>query len=461
MTEDNKTRGTAGESPVDLSYDVANGYGTLTLHYLEDGKDVIINDRDVILVKDIEEGKIIELTVSASESLVAWKIGGLPPAFLKGHPISRGLPPHLQIPPNANGECNVHVIISTGSGTGDAETYFEHVVENYFRITAFESDRYTLHTTDSENFITDLTKRIFLPRANEGIHQTILLLTGDGGIVDLINDLLSAHLSSTYTKPVVGLFALGTGNALANSTGLNEGHSRGLAPFLFGAPRNLPTFTVRFSSGSDSLVDEGRKAVPLDYTDDDVGIVYGAVVCSWALHASLVADSDTTEYRKYGSERFQIVAKELLSPSDGSESHRYRGKITLLKIDADGKETRHILEKREHMYVLATLVSNLERTFTISPHSKPLDGQLRLLHFGVMSSEEVMRILGLAFSGGGHVEEENVRYEDIEGLRIDFEEEDARWRRVCVDGKIVRVGERGWVEVRREKRVVVDVVARQ
>jgi hypothetical protein len=113
------------------------------------------------------------------------------------------------------------------------------------------------------------------------------------------------------------------------------------------------------------------------------------------------------------------------------------------------------------MYVLATLVSNLEKTFTISPSSKPLDGQLRLVHFGPMpSGKEVMGVMGQAYQGGKHVADPAVGYEDIEGLRIDFEgkEEDGRWRRICVDGKIVRVDKDGWIELRKEPRHVLDVI---
>ena len=71
-----------------------------------------------------------------------------------------------------------------------------------------------------------------------------------------------------------------------------------------------------------------------------------------------------------------------------------------------------------------------------------------------------MKILGLAFQGGGHVDEEAVGYKDIEGMRINFDEPDSRWRRVCIDGKIVRVGEGGWVEVRKNTAVeVLDLIA--
>ena len=45
-------------------------------------------------------------------------------------------------------------------------------------------------------------------------------------------------------------------------------------------------------------------------------------------------------------------------------------------------------------------------------------------------------------------------------MRIEFggQEAEGRWRRVCVDGKIVRVEEDGWVELRKDSRRVLDIV---
>ena len=51
------------------------------------------------------------------------------------------------------------------------------------------------------------------------------------------------------------------------------------------------------------------------------------------------------------------------------------------------------MDRREHMYVLATMVSNLQEKLRISPLSKPLDGQMRLLHFGPMDAAGVMRVM--------------------------------------------------------------------
>lgn len=370
-------------------------------------------------------------------------------------------PAHLSIPKGEEGLPNIHVVVSVKSGLCKAKVFCDNIVRPVFAACGLKHEEdYIVHETESVRSVTEFARTVLLPRAIKGQPQTILLLSGDGAVFDIVNVLLSSSQSDAYIKPVIGLVAMGTGNALAHSTGLTDNDTLGFASFLRGTPYSLPTFTATFSAGSEFVVDEGRRAEPLPQPEgSELGVVHGAVVCSWALHAALVADSDTSEYRKHGSERFLMAAKELLSPSDGSLPHRFKGKITLIRNDENGEELRSPLVRHEHMYILATLVSNLEQTLTISPSSWPLDGQLRLVHFAPLSGDEIWRIMDLAYQGGAHVNEDVVGYENIGGLRIDFDEQDDRWRRVCVDGMIVRVGEGGWVEVRREKRDVLDIVA--
>lgn len=366
-------------------------------------------------------------------------------------------PPHLFLPPNHDSP-NLHIIISIGSGVGGARQFFDIILKATLERLGLDKRTYQLHETESEVYVTELSRTIFLPRANQGVAQTILLLSGDGGIVDIINVLLSSLPSGSYVKPAIGLLAFGTGNALANSIGLTPVSSTGLQTLLKGKPVSLPTFSVKFSSESRFVADEGKSVAPLLRSDEGHGLVYGAVVFSWALHASLVAESDTFEYRKYGAGRFKMAAQELLSPPDGSAPHNYKGKISIFKKSLGEHKEIVTLDRREHMYILASLVSNLEEKLRISPHSKPLDGQLRLVHFRPLSNSKVMRIFELAYQGGLHIHDADVQYDDIDGLRIDFEEPDDRWRRVCIDGKVVQVNEGGWVEIRKERRNVIDII---
>jgi diacylglycerol kinase family enzyme len=363
--------------------------------------------------------------------------------------------PTLQPPDTSDSE--THIIVSTGSGTEKAVFFYDEAVKPVLE-TLFPKGyaNFLVHKTESASTIEELTSDIFFPTANAGITLRIVLLSGDGGVIDLVNGLLARPCSSDYKAPQVTLIPLGTANALYHSINAGQDNPWGLRTLGSSKTKPLPVFTTTFSSGARLLVDEARseQELPKD-PKSHRPMLHGAVVCSWAMHASLVADSDTTEYRKFGVERFKMAAKEALYPADGSAPHPYLAQISILQ----GEEWKP-LEAEQHMYVLATMVSNLEKPFCISPSSKPLDGSLHLVHFGPTTGDEAMRIMGLAYQGGKHVEDPMVRYEAIDGLRIEFQgkEKDERWRRICVDGKIVRVEEDGWVELRKEERRVLDVV---
>lgn len=159
------------------------------------------------------------------------------------------------------------------------------------------------------------------------------------------------------------------------------------------------------------------------------------------------------------------MAGDLLFPKDGALPHAYKASVTLTRFDG----TEELIPRKEHGYILSSLVSKLEQTFTISPASKPLDGQLRVVHFGAATGKQTMKVMEEAYKDGNHIgmqwneddQKGEVGYESIEKLRIDFEESGERfkWRRCCVDGLIVGVEEGGWMEVERLKgEGTVDVV---
>ncbi len=469
------TDGLLDGQTVNYDYDSQKDGGRLVIIY-EDGREKIIHNRNVCGIlthghatdeEDTTQESTIGLVLASEEPTSESSKGkyhykelravNLPYSFVDGHRISHFISSlsNSQLPESTP---ILYVIISIRSGSAGAQHYFDSVVENAFKSFGIPDTTYEVHTTTSEKSIEDLAQNVLLPHARCGHKQVILLLSGDGGVVDILNVLATSKRSKKYVKPVISLLPMGTGNALANSTGLNQDSTKGLSHFFRGTPHPLPTFTATFSPGCESLVDEGRRREPLLTNGSSTVVVYGAVVLSWALHASLVANSDTTEYRKYGSDRFQMAAKELLVPSDGSASHVYKGKITLTKGHWDGQTSQQVLDRQTHMYVLATLVSNLEEKLVISPDSWPLDGQIRIVHFGPVSSPDVMRIMGLAYQDGSHIEDPAVEYDSIDGMRIDFEEADERWRRVCVDGKIIQVGEGGWVEVQNSKEDVLDIM---
>ncbi|CAL5866643.1 uncharacterized protein PFLUO_LOCUS852 [Penicillium psychrofluorescens] len=348
------------------------------------------------------------------------------------------LPAHLQ-------HDLLQVVISTRSGTGTAAAVFSDLVQPFL---ASLGRDYEVYETETENTIPELARTKFLERACQGIAQTIVLLTGDGGLVDLV-DVFYKSDRTVSVPPTIALIPCGTGNAMASSIGFRSGPMSGLPALLRGQPSSLPVFAAQFSPGSRLVIDEGRDRARIDDSH-----LYGAVVASWGFHAALVADSDTAEYRAFGAQRFQMAAQELLYPSDGSVPHAFRGRITL----TTPKGGQEALPDPEHMYVLATLVPRLEKEFLISPDSEALSGQMKLIRFGPLSADQAMSLMTRAYQGGQHVQDDTVTYAEVEGLRIDFQEDEERWRRVCIDGKIVAVEQNGWMAVRKESRGMLEVL---
>lgn len=371
----------------------------------------------------------------------------IPSTLLSTYLYDAVVPAHLE-----SSVSKIHVIISTGSGTGAAKSIYQGILQPF--LTYFGVGAYEIHETQSTETIKELTKSTILPCAQAGMRQTVIVLSGDGGLIDVVDTFYNST-ESVQTPPHIALIAAGTGNAMAHTVGLRN-PTAALISLLRGTPRPVPVFVANFSPGARHVIDEGRGREALGPGHK----VYGAVVASWGFHAALVADSDTAEYRKFGADRFKLAAKELLLPSDGSPTHSYRGVVSLSEPSGANDESVNLkpMPHEEHMYALVTPLSRLEKEFVISPDSSPLDGRLRLIHFGLIPPDDAMQLMMKAYQGGLHVHEKPVTYLEVNGFRVDFREEDERWRRVCIDGKIVAVEHDGWVEIRKESRHLVDLI---
>ncbi|KAI9744819.1 MAG: hypothetical protein M1818_001744 [Claussenomyces sp. TS43310] len=387
--------------------------------------------------------------------------------------LFQDLPPQLNLPAE-----NLYVLISTKSGTERAETWFKSILKPILHTVGLDEPKYTVITTSSRQSILDFARTTLIQKAAIGTRQTVLLLSGDGGVVDVINGLTGGGARpESYVRPIISILPHGTGNALFHHLHRKESPAEdspsqgpedlvlGLRTLIRGDHRPLPMFCATFSPGACILSDEGQSSTPVSSHT-----IYGAVVASYGFHASLVADSDTVEWRKQGDKRFGMVAQNLLYPSDGTLPHAYKARVTLYRAgkndskDGTSSFNSTSLGGDELAYVLLTMVSNLEKTFTISPASRPLDGQMRIVHFGPRSGHDILKIMQMAYDGGKHVGQgrDLVNYEEVEGMRIDFLEAgvDGKWRQVCIDGLIIRVEEGGWVEVRKvpEEESVLDVM---
>lgn len=407
-------------------------------------------------------------------------------------------PAKPRLPAHFTPDREVHVIVSTLAGNQNASEYYQKTLDPFLtsKLPHLKlKENYFVHTTTSPTSIAHLTKTLFLFNAKKGVKQTLILLSGDGGIVDIVNTLTTtlqreiddSRPPSIFFKPAICLVPCGTANALAWS--LNVARDP-LKAIWDGRARALPQFEVTFSKQARLVTDEGRQqrefvsagvheenrsdvrvavetqqtalAGQEGYFDPNGRVrIYGCVVFSWGLHASLVALSDTSGKRKHGLDRFKVAAKELIE-----EGHVYKGQVRVHKDRHSEWEHLGDPDNNRHWYILATLVSNLEEKYRISPASKPLDGVLRLIRIDATEPAETLSaIMMQAYENGRHIESEAVQYEAIDGLRIDFDEEEDRWRQVCVDGKIVTIEKGGFVEVRNmaaggvDGRRVVEVVS--
>lgn len=115
----------------------------------------------------------------------------LPQGFLDKFQF-QGLPAYLQ---DAK---DVHVLISTLSGTGLAVAFFDEILHPLLRAISFEDAKYTVIKTKSAESVKEFTRFNLTDGANEGKEQVVMILSGDGGIVDTINELLQGKERPRY-----------------------------------------------------------------------------------------------------------------------------------------------------------------------------------------------------------------------------------------------------------------------
>jgi len=153
-----------------------------------------IRDQDVIAVVEIDgTSKMLSLPPGKdSEHFGHLSIMAIPAprSFPDSHQID-SLPPHIL---NATG---IHIIVSTKSGVGLA-LEFADILRSILKEVGIPDSKYSVIETTSVESVKVFTRSTLLPEANKGQTQTVLLLSGDGGVVDIINGLSEAKQKSRY-----------------------------------------------------------------------------------------------------------------------------------------------------------------------------------------------------------------------------------------------------------------------
>lgn len=444
-----------------------------------------IKTEEIFLIAEAAGGGYLILSLHESQSvgeepfrLSSFLARNLPQDLLDQY-LVKDLPDFLK----EGDDSTLDVIVSIRSGTGLSPKFYDAVLQRLLEILGLQGGEiiaagggpsYQVTTTASADTVREFARERWGTESKRKGREVVILLSGDGGIVDLLNGMVPP--AEDAPLPTIALLPLGTGNALFHS--LHKPHYTSpagsppapshlvlaLRALLRGRAAPLPTFQATFSTGSHLVHGESSgaesataeaeaeaEAEAQAEAEAAVTELTGAIVASYGFHSQLVWESDTPAYRKHGAARFGMVAQELLK-----ESHAYRAVVETEPASGGGR----IEPDTGFNYILATMVSNLEKTFTISPHGRPLDGVLRLVHFGGVDGQRTMEIMMAAYDGGKHVALEGVGYRAVQGIKVTTKEEDARWRKVCIDGTIVEIPKDGSMTVKKsaESRLQVLVL---
>lgn len=140
---------------------------------LAHGGNTIIEECVITVVKAETGYKVLslkefELHTTSSPSL--------PKEFLDRWAF-KGLPAYLRR--------EVYILVSVRSGTGLAEKFLEVLLPVLDAVGV----KGNIILTKSAESVKEFVKETLLPAANDGKKQTVLMLSGDGGVVDSINSL--------------------------------------------------------------------------------------------------------------------------------------------------------------------------------------------------------------------------------------------------------------------------------
>ncbi|CAD1811278.1 Diacylglycerol kinase catalytic domain family protein [Candida parapsilosis] len=307
-------------------------------------------------------------------------------------------------------EKGVYIIDSINSGIGrsDERNLYTRIIKPLFESLCIKHRHFK---TENARSISEFASNF------QDVDATVVFLSGDTSITEFINALNPSGSGSISIIPI----PVGTGNSFALSLGLTDPISSIVRLLQTETVSPLYLYTADVPSGTRYLVQD-------EFQEEVVSPTHFIVVFSWAFHASLVADSDTPELRKYGIERFKIAAQNNLSREQ--------------KYEADLLINDEVIGGPFAYWVL-TPSKKFEPTFDISPEGDIFDDNLYLIAFRTKPNDNsyIMDIMKQVYDGGNHINNPDVIYREINPKdRVQLKlknSEDLLKRRFCVDGSII------------------------
>ncbi|OUM52048.1 hypothetical protein BVG19_g1201 [[Candida] boidinii] len=318
-------------------------------------------------------------------------------------------------PNHLDGSREVIILDSVKSGSSRApkSNIFTQLIEPLFNILHI---RFKYVAAESPKFISEFSGKL-----SDNVKYLIIFISGDTSINEFINGIES---DKTLDITILNV-PLGTGNAFSHSVGIHDTIDA-MEKLLFGKELDLQLYNAKFSENS-MLIHNGER--------HPIKNRFFFVVASWALHASLVAESDSPEMRQFGSARFSMAAQNILKRNPA-----YYGRLC---IQDNVSDTDDITQKEFSYFVLAA-VSRFEKQFVISPKSSALNSDLYLISFEYQSNpDDTMAIMKEAYDNGSHINNKKVDYKKItenETVELTILTSDNSLNVICVDGSIVELG---------------------
>lgn len=306
--------------------------------------------------------------------------------------------------------------------------------------------------------------------------KTVLVMGGDTSIVEFANALTdpkpsrSAAVAAAAAAVNIVCIPTGSGNAISLSLGhTSVPHS--ISRFFLGTLQPLANFKVVFPSGASVVKPDTELPTTVPTTDADgrfaaVGHIHTFAVASWGLHAALVADSDSAEYRrKYpGIERFKKAAEDNMTrPQTYSLTANLAPSSTTTAVRVNGPpEHRNqplTTLTGTYSYFNFLLVNQLEKGYLISPATQaPSSLDLHLVAVPYQESvAELGKIVMAPYSEGAHIGMDTVEYvkvskakpnasndgkeeeEEVVAAVVAPQETEPMKQRWCLDGQVVLV----------------------